>query len=270
MSAEVVIINGDCLSVTPTLTGIDIVITDPPYGIDANGEMLGQLSTGHRRQGMYAYGGTHSRGFADNDPAVYTKWCNTWAADLLDILPPGAFVIAFAAPRTVASMATGFTDAGLHVRDIVAWIHGGTPNRGAKLSPGLTTTLSQKWEPIIVARTPFSTPTMTATDNYLVNGTGAVATRYNVFQHPKAPTRERPVLPDGTKHPSVKPLALMSEIIETFCTRSNLTILDPFAGSGTTGQAAVLAGHNVVLIEKSPVYVELIKKRLNISDADPS
>ncbi len=42
-------------------------------------------------------------------------------------------------------------------------------------------------------------------------------------------------------------------------------VLDPFAGSGTTGQVAIETGRNAVLIELNPKYVEMIKRRCNIT-----
>jgi len=41
------------------------------------------------------------------------------------------------------------------------------------------------------------------------------------------------------------------------------TVLDPFAGAGTTGLAAMKLGNQAVLIELNPEYVELIYKRLS-------
>ncbi len=34
LSDSVTIIHGDCLSILPTLDGVDAVISDPPYGMD--------------------------------------------------------------------------------------------------------------------------------------------------------------------------------------------------------------------------------------------
>jgi site-specific DNA-methyltransferase (cytosine-N4-specific) len=39
------------------------------------------------------------------------------------------------------------------------------------------------------------------------------------------------------------------------------TVLDPFAGSGTTGKVALELGRKAVLIELNPAYIQLIKER---------
>lgn len=45
-------------------------------------------------------------------------------------------------------------------------------------------------------------------------------------------------------------------------TPKNGYVLDPFAGSGTTGQAAVEEGFNVILIERETEYCRDIRNRL--------
>jgi DNA modification methylase len=66
----------------------------------------------------------------------------------------------------------------------------------------------------------------------------------------------------GSKHPTVKPISLMQWLCRLI-TPPGGTILDPFAGSGTTGAAAQLEGFNSVLIEQSAEYVEDIKRRFS-------
>lgn len=61
-------------------------------------------------------------------------------------------------------------------------------------------------------------------------------------------------------HPTVKPTALMAYLCRLVTPKGG-TILDPFAGSGTTGKAAVLEGFNVVLMEREAEYIPLIEAR---------
>lgn len=78
----------------------------------------------------------------------------------------------------------------------------------------------------------------------------------------KAPASERPKLPDGTAHPTVKPLELMRWLVR-LVTPPGGVVLDPFAGSGTTGEAVFLEGFDAVLVEREREYCELIKARLS-------
>ena len=65
---------------------------------------------------------------------------------------------------------------------------------------------------------------------------------------------------DKTTHPCQMPTEVMENIIKLIPER--YTIVDPFAGSGTTGVACRNLGRNYILIEKEPKYVEIINKRL--------
>jgi site-specific DNA-methyltransferase (adenine-specific) len=60
-------------------------------------------------------------------------------------------------------------------------------------------------------------------------------------------------------HPCPKPVEWARELIRR--TTADL-ILDPFAGSGTTGIAAALEGRRAVLIEKEPLYVNITGRRV--------
>lgn len=81
------------------------------------------------------------------------------------------------------------------------------------------------------------------------------------FYVAKAPKKERPTV-DGVAHPTVKPLALMRWLIR-LVTPPGGFVLDPFAGSGTTGEAAVLEGFKAILIERDPDYLQLIRARID-------
>lgn len=188
--------------------------------------------------------------------------------------------------RNIDNHATPFT------RAVV--VNAGTPVLDeAKRWQGWGTALKPAFEPCLVARKPL---VGTVADSVLTYGTGAInvnATRVNgtdgrwptnlaideqvaadldattpgrsrVFPtfrfEAKAPTRERPKV-DGVAHPTVKPLALMRWLVR-LVTQPGGTVLDPFAGSGTTLEAAVLEGFNAIGIEREEIYLPLIMQRL--------
>ena len=63
-------------------------------------------------------------------------------------------------------------------------------------------------------------------------------------------------------HPNQKPPALMEYICRVVCPPGG-TVLDPFAGSGSTGEGAMAAGCNFVGCELDPGYAALSRKRLD-------
>jgi len=70
------------------------------------------------------------------------------------------------------------------------------------------------------------------------------------------------------KHPTQKPLRLMYRIIMS-STQSGETILDPFAGSCTTGIAANLLGRTFIGIDQDARFLDLgIKRKTEISDVE--
>jgi site-specific DNA-methyltransferase (adenine-specific) len=84
----------------------------------------------------------------------------------------------------------------------------------------------------------------------------------------KAPTKERPSSTDadGKKivHPTVKPLTLMRWLVRLATPPGGL-VLDPFAGSGTTGEACVLEKFGCIMIENEASYLPMIEQRLRRS-----
>jgi len=61
------------------------------------------------------------------------------------------------------------------------------------------------------------------------------------------------------EHPAVFPLELAERVIQYYSFKNDV-ILDPFAGTGTTGKAAVKNGRRFVLFEMDKDYMEIIKK----------
>ena len=98
------------------------------------------------------------------------------------------------------------------------------------------------------------------------NDSGGASRYFPVFKYQaKAPKKERPVIEreDGSKiqHPTVKPLTLLEWLV-TLITPPGGVVLDPFAGSGTTLQAALNKGFTPIGIEQDADYIKLIEQRL--------
>jgi site-specific DNA-methyltransferase (adenine-specific) len=84
---------------------------------------------------------------------------------------------------------------------------------------------------------------------------GGSAARF--FYCAKADSSER----RNSKHPTVKPLALMRYLCRLVCPLDGI-VLDPFCGSGTTLEAARLEGFGAIGCELNPEYIQDCKERL--------
>jgi DNA modification methylase len=120
-------------------------------------------------------------------------------------------------------------------------------------------------ETILIAQKPIADKSRMI-DNVREYGTGALnigalkekygAWPNNILEHKKAKKSDH-----NSDHPSVKPVRLMEDLCLLLCPTGG-RILDPFAGTGTTGVAAQRHGFDCVLIEQNPEMEEVIRKRL--------
>lgn len=84
---------------------------------------------------------------------------------------------------------------------------------------------------------------------------------FPVFRYEaKAPSSERPEA-GGVQHPTVKPLDLMRWLVRLVAS-PGAVILEPFAGSGTTLEACLIEGFDVIGIERDETYLPLIVSRI--------
>ena len=65
----------------------------------------------------------------------------------------------------------------------------------------------------------------------------------------------------GSRHPTVKPVALMKWLVQLVTPLRGI-VLDPFAGSGTTGVAALATGRNAIMIERESNWFADIQERI--------
>jgi len=94
---------------------------------------------------------------------------------------------------------------------------------------------------------------------------GDVGTASRFFYSAKASRLDR----SDSKHPTIKPINLLRWLVRLVCPPGG-TVLDPFAGSGTTLAAATLEGFNAIGIEQSEEYVADIQRRLAALKSAPT
>lgn len=217
---------GDSLTWRPE-TPIDVIITDPPYALDKNGNMLGHLSPNHKEKA------SHMRGYIDNDREVYAEFLDKFFKVAYDILPENGLLLSFMGNRTSDQLLTAETENGFTLMDIIVFAGGSSFAKSQ-------TTLVPRHELCAFFRKEGS-PKKKVNESWKVQ---------NVFTSIK--TKEAKL------HPTGKPLEWMDFLVETFSFPGE-TIYDPFAGSGTTLVSARRLGRDAIGVERDPEYYEEAK-----------
>ena len=86
-------------------------------------------------------------------------------------------------------------------------------------------------------------------------------------QYYKLPERLQQHFYNGNFHCTTKPLKLMEYLCLLTKTpmKNGGIVLDPFAGSGTTGLACQNTDRDYILIEKEPEYIKIAEARLKFN-----
>lgn len=83
----------------------------------------------------------------------------------------------------------------------------------------------------------------------------------NLQSHTGYPRTVLKIDRDNGKHPTQKPVALMEYLIKTY-SKEGKTVLDPFMGSGTTGVACVNLDRSFIGMEKEQKYFDIATERI--------
>jgi site-specific DNA-methyltransferase (adenine-specific) len=144
---------------------VDAVVTDPPYGIDWQGESWDGRAI---REAAALSGGER---LTPNE--AFELWCTGWARGCLRVLRPGAHLLAFGSPRTWHRLCCGLEDAGFEIRDTLMWLYGSGMPKSRRQPGDRASALKPAYEPIVLARKP---PEGTIADNFGRYGTGLLET----------------------------------------------------------------------------------------------
>ena len=219
--------HGDCIDLLPTLVPVHHVITDPPYEAEAHTLQRRQHGAGGARR----YAGISAKPLTFD--AIDAAMRAAVAKDCGRLVR--RWVLTFCQIEASQTWRVAYEAAGLCYRRTCIWVKpdglpqlsGDRPGMGYETFVAMHAAGASRW-----------------------NGGG----RRGVFTHQRVPA--------GTvDHPTAKPLALMLELVRLF-TDPGETILDPFAGSGTTLLAARALGRRAIGIERDAHYCDVAVQRL--------
>lgn len=210
------IILGDCLEVMKTFKDnqFDLVLTDPPYGIDfqSNRKVKWQ-----------------QKDKIVNDKEPYTDWL----ADAFRVLKPSGSLLCFCRWDVQEMFIKAIREAGFKLKSQVIW------DKGLHGMGDLKAEFAPQHETILFAiKDSFSFPS----------------------KRPTTIIKEMRVSPTALQHPNEKPDKLLAKLI-SYTTQEGDTVLDCFAGSGSTLYAAKRLGRNYIGIEIDPKYVKIAEER---------
>lgn len=142
------LLHGNCIEEMAALgaASVDAVVTDPPYGIAFQQE---------RWDGRAISESAAEAGYTRLTPnQAFEVWAQTWGAQCLRVMKPGAHLLAFGSPRTFHRLVAGLEDAGLEIRDSLMWLYGSGMPKSRRYPGDRATALKPAFEPIVLARRP--------------------------------------------------------------------------------------------------------------------
>lgn len=237
----------DCVQLLPQFkdNSVDAIFADPPYFLSNGGISCQSGKIVCVDKGDWDKGGTPEHIYEFN-----TQWLSLCRSKL----KPNGTIWISGTFHNIFSVANCLTELGYKILNVITWQKTNpAPNLSCKYFVHST-------ELIIWAR---KEPKVSHFFNYeLMRHLNGDKQMTDVWKLPTIAPWEK----SCGKHPTQKPLALLSRIVLA-STPENGIILDPFAGSSTTGIAANLLGRRFVGIEKEQEFIEMsIRRREELND----
>lgn len=244
--ADAALIVGDAVhQVLPRLApgSLDGLITDPPYSSGGmfRGDRAKPTSAKYLQDEKTNVAGLLPDFYGDNrDALAHLWWMQVWLSIGWAACKPGAFIAVFADWRQVAAAGIAVQVAGFTQRGIRPWVKPAGSYRMQWHLPGNDS-------------------------EFCVWGTrGPVMPWEGCEAAPNSPWMARAPRGAEKRHQTEKPLQIMRDLVRTVPPGG--VILDPFAGSGTTMEAALIEGRRVIGCELSEDYADRIMMRLTTVD----
>ncbi len=243
---------------------ISLVLTDPPYFIDGMGDDWNSKKLDARVKPGVIGSLPAGMKFSVEQGQELQKFLSPVAEEWMRVIRPGGFCLVFSQNRLVHRTAIALEDAGFEIRDVLIWRYEGQAKSFSqdhfirkrklpdeekdrlikKIGGRKTPQLKPQGEMIILAQAPRDG---TFVDNWDKWETGLIdvnnplinATQFPGTVIPSKKPKER------YGHMTAKPVDLLQHLIRIFSAPRAL-ILDSFAGSGSTGVAAILEGRDFI------------------------
>lgn len=271
------LIKEDCINwlKNQAKNSLEAVVTDPPYAlIEYTPEEQHKLRSG--RGGIWrippSFDGNKRSPLPrfsvlqEKDLVKLERFFEDWAKLLYPILVPGSHVVvasnSLLSHRVASAISrSGFERRGEIIRLVQTLRGGDKPKNAHEDFPHVTVMPRSMWEPWLLFRKPLEGRVQ---DNLRKWGTGGL--RRPTKEHPfgdviaSRPSKatERAIAP----HPSLKPQAFLRQVVRGVLPLGEGTILDPFAGSGSTLAAAEAVGYRSIGLERDHDYYEMACKAI--------
>lgn len=245
-NSDFALVNGDTMQELSHLEGqFDMIFADPPYFISGGGKTI------RGKRVVVANFGDWDKIRPDEEKDEFNM---QWLKSCRDLLKPNGTIWVSGTFHNIYSVARCLTTLGYKILNVITWQKIDPP-------PSLTGTRFNFASEYIIwaAKSEKSKYCLNFDLMTAMNGGKQMS---DVWRLPSVGLWEKKC----GKHPTQKPLRLLYRIILA-CTHEGDTILDPFAGSCTTGIAANLLGRKFIGIDQSEEYLQLgIRRKEEISD----
>lgn len=242
------LVNGDCVDVLSQFSfNFDMIFADPPYFLSNGGISCQSGEVVCVDKGEWDKGGT---------PEYIDNFNYQWLTKCREKLKKSGTIWISGTYHNIFSIAKILTELGFRILNVITWAKTNPP-------PNISCRFfTYSAEYIIWAR---KFPKVPHYYNYeLMKQINEGKQMTDVWRLPAIAKWEK----SCGKHPTQKPLALLSRIILS-STKPGDWVLDPFTGSSTTGIAANLTGRKFLGIDTDKDFLEISKnRRLEIESYD--
>ena len=214
----------------------EMMVSDPPYNVRIGGHAMGRGKVRHREFAMAS---------GEMTAAAFSAFLKRFIRCAISSSQDGAIHYVFMDWRHMPELLGAALILYSEWKNLLVW---------NKRNAGQGSFYRSKHELVAV----FKSGTGPHINNFKLGGQGRYRT--NVLDYPSVNSLDPSRRGDLELHPTVKPVALIADLIRD-CSRRNGVILDPFGGSGTTILAAERTGRVARVIELDPLYVDVAIRR---------